>query len=579
MPRTAPPAKQRQRESPDATPSALAATVSSTLSGPTPIAWLRPGSTFTLALLGGLLLWLAFPPVGAWPLAWIAPVPWVLLARRPWLPGRRPYLALWVAGFAFWMGVLHWLTLPHWATNFGWVALSFYLAFYLPVFVGLTRVAVHRCGVSVVLAAPVVWTGLELARGHLLTGFTMASLGHTQTAWIELIQVADLAGAYGVGFVIMLVAACLGRMLPCDGRPRAFWPLVLAVATLAAVLAYGAWRTSAPPGPVVAKVALIQGSIDTTFEYNPHRAQEVFSQYHGLTRQALAEHPDVDLIVWPETMFGAALGIVEDQAPRQTLSPEAESELRHIRDYAQASAAAIANTAREFSGGRPDGPAWLLGVEVWRHRGGQRPDEAERYNSALFVEPSGSFQARYDKMHPVMFGEYVPLGDTFPWLYRLTPMSGGIQQGIGPRAFRLGDLRLSPSICYETVVPHLIRRQVLELRAAGEEPNVLVNLTNDGWFWGSAELDLHLACGVFRAIECRKPLLVAANTGFSAWIDGDGRVLSQGPRHATGHVIATIATDPRDSLYLRHGDLLAAACLICCLGLAVVGLVGRYSKN
>ena len=90
-----------------------------------------------------------------------------------------------------------------------------------PLFVGLSRVAVHRMGVPVIVAAPVVWTGLELARAHVLTGMTMASLGHTQYRWIEVIQISDLAGAFGVSFLVMFVAACLGRMLPCDGKPWA----------------------------------------------------------------------------------------------------------------------------------------------------------------------------------------------------------------------------------------------------------------------------------------------------------------------------------------------------------------------
>ena len=93
----------------------------------------------------------------------------MLLIRREELAGRRPYAVLALAGFCFWLAALHFLRLPHWATSFGWVALSFYFAFYLPVFVGLSRVAVHRLRVPVILAAPIVWTGLELARGHLLT--------------------------------------------------------------------------------------------------------------------------------------------------------------------------------------------------------------------------------------------------------------------------------------------------------------------------------------------------------------------------------------------------------------------------
>ena len=124
----------------------------------------------------------------------------------------------------------HWLRLPHWATCFGWLAMSFYFAFYLPVFVGLSRVAVHRLRVPVIVAAPVVWTGLELARAHLLTGMTMASLGHSQYRWVQLIQVSDLAGAFGVSFLVMFVAACLGRMAPCDGKRWAFWPMAPATA-------------------------------------------------------------------------------------------------------------------------------------------------------------------------------------------------------------------------------------------------------------------------------------------------------------------------------------------------------------
>ncbi len=201
-------------------------------------------STFGQAMAGAIVLWAALPPLDLWPLGWIAPLWWLLLIRRSELAGRRPYGWLWLAGFAFWMAALHWLRLPYWATGLGWVALSAYLAFYLPAFIGLTRIAVHRLRVPVILAAPVIWTGLELARAHVLTGFSMASLEHTQYRWIALIQISDLVGSYGVGFVMMLVAACLARMLPCEGNPRAVWPILPLSVLLAAVLAYGYARKS-----------------------------------------------------------------------------------------------------------------------------------------------------------------------------------------------------------------------------------------------------------------------------------------------------------------------------------------------
>ncbi len=122
-------------------------------------------STRAVAAVGSLLMWAALPPLDWWILAWIAPVPWLLLVRQERLTGRRPYRIIWLAGFLFWMGALHWIRLPFWADAFGWLALSIYLAFYIPLFVGLTRVAVHRLGVSIVVAAPIVWTGSSWRRG------------------------------------------------------------------------------------------------------------------------------------------------------------------------------------------------------------------------------------------------------------------------------------------------------------------------------------------------------------------------------------------------------------------------------
>jgi apolipoprotein N-acyltransferase len=208
-----------------------------------------------------------------------------------------------LAGFTFWLATLQWLRLPHWATGAGWLAVAFCFAFYLPVFIAVCRAAVHRLHVPVILAAPVVWTGLELARAHVLTGMSMANLAHTQYRWTQLIQVSDLAGELCVSFVVMFVAACLARMVPCDGKKMTLWPLAPAAVMLAAVLAYGAWRDSGDstePGP---RIALVQGCIDTQMQSNPELQASIYPQYVELTRQALARFGRVDLVVWPETMF------------------------------------------------------------------------------------------------------------------------------------------------------------------------------------------------------------------------------------------------------------------------------------
>jgi len=546
------------------------------------------GSTFGHAMVGAVVLWTALPPLGVhvlrWPaferlglpplgaylLAWIAPIWWVLLVRRTELSGRRPYLRLWLAGFLFWLAALHWMRLPHWLTGLGWVALAFYLGFYLPVFVGLGRVAVHRLHVPVIVAAPAVWTGLELARGHLLTGFTMASLGHTQYHWIELIQLSDLAGAYGVGFIVMFVAACLACVVRSGESPRAYWPLVPAVAVLGASVLYGHFRILRERCEPKARIALIQGSIDTVLEPDRGTQDRMHTQYRRLSQQAAMQYPDLDLIIWPETVFGTPLFCYDPNAPVPDEWAGYEAAFRErMRQLAEESRERMRDLASDL------GTPLLVGVSTWCFGAeGEKP-----FNSAAFVPLGDGPIGRYDKMHLVMFGEYVPFAKQLSWLLKLTPLGSlnlVVEPGTEPAAFDLDGLRLAPNICYESVMPHVIRRQVTTLARKGREPDVLVNLTNDGWFWGSSELDMHLVCGVFRAVECRKPFLVAANTGFSAWIDADGRIVAQGPRRATGVILAQVCPDRRTSWYLAHGDWPAAGvCLAACLVFAAVGLCDR----
>jgi apolipoprotein N-acyltransferase len=195
----------------------------------------------------------------------------------------------------------------------------------------------------------------------------------------------------------------------------------------------------------------------------------------------------------------------------------------------------------------------------------------DAYNSAALVNRAGELLATYDKSHLVVFGEYMPFAQWFPWLNTITPITGSALHGAGPVAFDLDGIRYVPSICYETVIPHVIRRQVRELSADGKQPDVLVNVTNDAWYWGSSELDQHLACGVFRAIETRTPLVIAANGGLSAVIDGSGRILEQSPRLREDVIVATVPLDSRTSLYAATGDWFAGACLLACVALAVAG--------
>ncbi len=446
-------------------------------------------STLGQGLLGSLLMYAALPPWDLWPLAWIAPVPWLLLVRQSQLEGRQPYFKLWIAGFAFWLGAIHWLRLPHWTTYFGWLALAFYLAFYIPVFVGLCRVAVHRLGISIVLAAPIVFTGLELARGHLLSGFTMGSLAHTQIHWLGVIQAADVVGCYGISGLVMFVAACVARMIPWQNLPSplvgeghgvrsvaesrsrasgvgnqgkvAIWPAIPAAVVMAGALGYGHWRMSgdyARPGPTI---ALIQGSIDVEIKTDDSQQQAVFEEYLRLSKRALDEQPHIDLLVWPETMYRYGLFSFEPDFKPPADWQHSPTELARVSLENLRNLQNVFRSEVEDKHGAPLPPPLLLGIDAAHYAN----DGRQYFNSALFVDSQGQPLARYDKMHPVMFGEYIPLAEYIPWLYTITPLTGGLTSGTTAVAQKLGAVRYAPDICYETVIPHLIRRQVLQLRA------------------------------------------------------------------------------------------------------------------
>jgi apolipoprotein N-acyltransferase len=551
--------------------------------------------TIRYAAAGAAILYAAFPPLDLWPLAWVAPVPWIMLIRQKELAGPRPYLALWLVGFFFWLATLHWLRLPDPATRYGWIALAFYYGIYIPAFVGLSRIAAHRLGrtnagtLPAMLVAPIVWTGLELLRAHLFTGFSIADLAHTQYRWTTLIQMSDLAGDFGVGFVMVFVAACIARILPWENSPRVFWPLVPAVTMLTAILSYGYWRTTnvvTRPGP---RIALIQGSIDTKFGGDEREVRdEFYNQYFELSKKAVREAAEqnkkIDLIVWPEIFFKERLisydpdaGDNDPTVKRANLSGNAAR--AELRKWAQKTEQAFVDTTRRLNA------PMLIGLDTWHFTA----SGVKNLNSAAYLSKSGKLLGRYDKIRLVPFGEYIPCADLLPWLYDgLTPLSGGMTPGKEPIAMDLDctisptektTIRFAPNICYETIFSRDLRNQINTLKAQGREPDVLINLSNDGWYWSSSELDQLFACSVFRAVECRKPYVIAANTGFSGSIDASGAVLLKGPRHDSATLLAEVQLDSRRSLYLQYGDWPAGVCLACCVFFAGVGLWDRFRRR
>lgn len=524
------------------------------------VPWYR--QTWFLAFSSSVLLWLALSPLGLWPLAWVAPLGWLLLIRQEKMSGWRPYVVLWGAGLVHWLLVLEGVRLAYWALYLGWFALAAYLACYLPLFVGLARWAVHRARVPLLIAAPLIWVGLELFRGYFLTGFSLGLLAHSQTPFTLLLQVADAGGAYAVSFVMLLAAAGIAQALPWEGARWNYRPLVALTLVMAMTLGYGVWRMQeATPGaqrePL--RVALLQGSVDTIFGVPATHFAETCRTYQQQAVAIAKAHPELDLLIWPESAFMSVFPecLIDDDA---TLPTDAPGDIEQFRQMIAANQDNFhqhtTSTARAINGITTAGEArsniaQIVGTATYHCK----HEAMGRYNSALLVSPAGEVQGRYYKTHRVMFGEYIPGGDWFPWIYRLTPMAEGLTAGERPAVFNVAGHRLAPNICFESTVPQLVRRQLHELAALDQEADMLVNVTNDGWFWGSGILDLHYNCAVFRAIEHRKPMLVAANTGFSVAVDGRGQVLTKGPRRAASNdLIVDVRPDGRRTLYSQWGD-------------------------
>jgi len=553
-----------------------ARTRSFVLSGPLP-RW-----TSFMDCAGALAMFLVQPPADLWMLAWVAPLPWLVLAVAPRRPGDRLWRTLWIGGFWYWLLAIHWLRLPHPATTIGWVALSAYLACYVVLFVWTTRRLVHRFAWPLVLAAPVAWMGCEQLRGWICGGFTFAGLGHTQWRWTTLIQLADAFGTVGVGGVVMTVAAGIVDCAASRTASRRLLAAGVAAGVPALALAYGTWRLATVPQPhgKPLDVLLVQGSIDTELKHDPEAGGQVARHYDELTIAGLATADSKpDLIVWPETMWRWGLLTID---PAEALPESVVAEALGAKtataldpDERQARARRVLEAERldalaAFS--RRYGAPWLVGLDRQEITPGA-PGGARHYNSALFLDATGARLGCYDKMHPVLFGERIPFGDLFPWLYRLTPLPAGLTPGREPVVVDLAGRRVAANICYETAVPEAVRTMVRDLAAAGRRPDVLVNLTNDGWFWGSSELDMHLACGIFRAVEVRTPLVIAANTGFSAWIDGSGRLLARGPRRDTATLRAAVVPDGRASPWLFWGAVPTGGCVAVVVAALAHGLI------
>jgi apolipoprotein N-acyltransferase len=486
-----------------------------------------------LAVATGGALWLCYFPANLGWLAWVALVPLLVLVRgrsRPWVL----YLSAYAGGLAFFVPALQWMRVADPRMAIAWAVLAVYCSLYFPAALWVVRFLDRRTRLPLLLSAPLAWTALEYFRSYFGndffgSGFSWYQVGHTQHDFLPLIQVSDLAGAYAVSFLVVMVNALLlealdGRSwfrrlygagdVPARwGRPAILLQGVAVLVLLLGTLGYGLWRmgqATYAPGP---RVALLQGNLGQQIRNDLNAADSFQDHFDSLCSLAASYRPA--LIVWPETSYP-----YEWQEVAPDVTPEDVSAAWRKKDeFGRAFARDVANNWHT---------PLLMGLNS---NVLERDGRARRYNSALLIEPPGKVTARYDKIHCVPFGEYVPFKDSLPFMKRLAPYDYeySVSQGReytrfqfpakeGNRPYSFGVI-----ICFEDTDPAVSRPYG---GGYGRPPaDFLFNISNDGWFDGTSEHDEHLAICRFRAVECRRTVARAVNMGISAVIDGNGRVL------------------------------------------------------
>jgi apolipoprotein N-acyltransferase len=510
------------------------------------LAWL-------LALASGGLQALVFPKPALYFLCWVAVAPLLIAILQPLvgsriqvippaakaLPARtakQGFLLGYASGIVWYGGTCYWVF--HVMNIYGGLSAPFaavllvlfclYLGLYHGLFGALLVLAARspRIGPQrVLLLAPFVWVAVELARAR-ITGFPWNLLGTAQVDNGPLTQFATVTGVYGISFAIVLVNAAFAAALlfPIDRR-RA---MAIAAVASAVVLQAGA-LVEPEPQPTTHAATLVQHNtpVDASLQWTVDVFESTLRELGQLSMFRSGERQPA-LVIWPES---PSPFYENDPGFRRTMSALAQDAQAHF----------IIGT---------------IGVRPAAEHGRQVRGQSEVFNSASLITPAGDWQARYDKIHLVPFGEYIPLQSLLTFAEKLTRQVGDFGRGATRQPFTVNGQKIGVFICYESVFPAEVRQFALN------GASVLVNISNDGWFGDTGAPGQHLNMARMRAVENRRWLLRSTNTGITAAIDPYGRVTQTAPRYQRIAITVDYAPVAFTTWYTRHGDWFAWACAI-----------------
>jgi apolipoprotein N-acyltransferase len=513
-----------------------------------PSGWTARG----LALLAGLAAGFAHPPFGILPgLLGYALMLWLIETDGP-RPWRSAFLRGWLAGIGYFAVGVWWITEPFmvdakeqgWMAPFALVMMSAGLALFWGAAAALHR-ALNPRGFARILVFAGCLAGFEWLRGHVFTGFPWDLPGESWRAGSAPSQAASLVGAYGLTWITLAIAAAPAILAERSSLRARASVLAVAVAALAGLYGFGAWRLghAAEPSPNAPVIRVVQANIDQKDKWRPENLELIFSTYVALTRQPGPAPPSI--VVWPE---GALPAVIDD-----LLAPGSP--------YGQRLRDALA-----------PGQTLLMGA----NRAGLGPDGRARYFNSLIALTRDADLLRvtgiYDKHRLVPFGEFMPWADfaTKIGFRSLVHMPDDFTAGPPPAAIAPpGVPALQPLICYEALFPGFTREAS---RRAGRRPAWILNISNDAWFGMTSGPLQHLNIASYRAIEEGLPIVRATPTGVSAVIDAYGRI-RPGARLGLGALGVIDAGLPQAlpwTLFSHTGDFGFGAMLV--LSAIVAGL-------
>ena len=538
---------------------------------------LIPLQLWAMAALSGVLQILPFPIAGPTPLwrtafCWIALLPllWALLGndktRNP-LTLLQAALLGYACGFLWYLGNCYWIYQTMYL--YGGLAkpiaagilvlFCLYLGLYHALFGTLIAAFRRRFGrQAALLMVPFAWVAVELARAR-ITGLPWDLLGIAQVDNPLLTRLAPITGVYGLSFVIAAVNALW--LIRIRLRERRFTRPVLTIVGVIIIVVYVVGlRLIANPkaSPTTATATLVQENLEVGAANTgpPPTFQQFIESFSYLSRYPsprfllgipeLVDTPSVYLIRHPEPTAGADPSTQPPTPTDLIVWPESPAPFEDLDPHFRNAMSALARTDKT--------PVIVGSIGI-------DPDPTSKsgytmYNCASFINPDGTFAGRYDKMHLVPFGEYVPYKDLFFFAKNLLNEVGSFEPGKERTIFNTSGHNYGVFICYESIFGDEIR----QLSQQGAD--VLVNISNDGWYGDTSAAWQHLNMVRMRAIENHRWILRATNTGVTAAINPYGRVTAAAPRHQRTSIRVHFAYEHDLTFYAAHGDLFAYACAI-----------------